>query len=236
MPRENPIQPGQAFHLPAAQQANVANLLKVLSSKKATEALKEIGKTKDSTWDSINDSIKGLNNFIDKGGFASIKDSIQTTVDLQVADIFSPLRNEITTLISENQFVREVLTKFSNELTQFIADNPIGATVGAMGGQIASMFLPGGPILIAIGALIGSAIEAFINQIGSMTEERMIETLEKGVEIFGDSDFGRRLAAMLALLEENQYTGQWAGYTPRERTRLLAEEQDRRTGGIDQFF
>ena len=54
---KDPMQPGQAFHLPAAQQANVKNLLKVLGSKPATEALKEIGKTKDSAWKDIKESI-----------------------------------------------------------------------------------------------------------------------------------------------------------------------------------
>ena len=205
---KEPIRPGQTFHLPAAQQANMDSLLKVLSSKKATDALTEIGRTKDSTWDNIKDTVVGLNDLVRAGG-------IQGTIQTQIDAILSPFKNEINQLITEALSpIKDIMTDINNELSTFIAENKVGAAIGGIAGQIAGMFLPGGPILIAVGALFGASIEAFLSGMGTLTDERIAETLERGVEKFGDSDLGRRLQEMLNILEREQRAA------PLERFRL----------------
>lgn len=202
---KEPIRPGQTFHLPAAQQANMDSLLKVLSSKKATDALTEIGKTKDSTWDNINETVVGLNDLVRAGG-------IQGTIQTQIDAILSPLKNEMNTLISEALApIKEQVQDIWNELSTFISDNKTGAAIGGIAGQIAGMFLPGGPILIAVGALFGAAIEAFFGRIGTLD---VFKTLEKGAEAFAGTDLGDRLGSMLDILEEERRA------PPLERFRL----------------
>lgn len=154
------IQPGQAFHLPASQEKNMANLIKVLGTKQATEALTELARTTPDTWADIKESTSNLNKFMELGGAAVIIEGFKETIDLQIQDALSPLTNEINQLLADALApFDEMLNNIFNELGQFVAENAKGALVGAIGGQIASMFLPGGPILIAIGAIVGAALE-----------------------------------------------------------------------------
>ena len=189
MPKEPDIIPGQAFHLPAVQDVNIDNLLKIFGSKEATAALTELAKTESETWTDIKDSITKLNDFIMEGGAAKIIDDFKETVDLQIADAlsdftneikqaiadtFSPLKEAISTITNDiTQFISEelatalepVLTAIGNmavELSNYILSNPTGAIIGGTAGAIAGLFLPGGAILVAIGALIGSIIEDII--------------------------------------------------------------------------
>lgn len=134
-----PIKPGQAFHLPAAQQANMDNLLKVFSSKKATDALTEIGKTKDSMWMDIRGSVEGLNEFVLKGGITSIKETIKTQID----ELFSGLTNEVNQILADllsETGLKEQINIITNEFAQLIGtlfaeDSPLGkAARGILGG------------------------------------------------------------------------------------------------------
>lgn len=201
---KEPIKPGQTFHLPAAQQANMDNLLKVLSSKKATDALTELGKTKSSTWDNIKETIVGLNDLVRVGG-------IQGTIETQVDAILSPFKNEMNQLITEAlNPIKDIMTDINNELSTFIADNKTGAAIGGIAGQIASQFLPGGPILIAIGGLFGAAVQAFFSRIGTLDTMKL---LEEAADRFG-GDLGDRLNEMLAFLERQEALANQGGGSP----------------------
>ena len=227
---KEPIQPGQAFHLPATQQANVDSLLKILGNKKATEALKELGKTDASTWGDIKESVSGLNDFVSAGGIGKILESFQETVDLQIADALSPFKNEINTLITEALSpLDDLLTDINNELSSFISDNQTGAAIGGIAGQIASMFLPGGPILIAVGALFGAAIQAFINSIGTLDPFKILDV---AAEKFKGSNLGDRLEAMLDIMEEELRDPTIFS----ARIRAFAAQQNRFDGGGIQLF
>lgn len=145
------------------QATNMSNLLKVLGSKKATEALMEIGKTRPSTWTEISDSVVGLNDFVAAGGAKSIIEGFKETVDLQITAALTPFKNEIDQLIVDAlNPIKEIVTDIFNELSTFVSENKVGAAIGGIAGQIASLFLPGGPLLVAMGALIGAAVEEII--------------------------------------------------------------------------
>lgn len=171
MPKDVDIRPGQKFHQPAAQEANLTNLLKILSKKEATETLTAIAKVDKSTWSDINESVSGLKDFVYAGGLSTITQQIQDTIRLQIEDVLAPLTNEINQMIVDllNPLM-EKLTPLINDLAQFIADNKEGAMVGSIVGGVAGLFLPGGPVLVALGALIGSALQAFFESVGGITE------------------------------------------------------------------
>lgn len=137
---KDPMQPGQAFHLPAAQQANMNSLLKIFSSKKATEALTELGKTKDSAWSDIAETVVGLNEFVLKGGLASIKETFKTQIDA----ILSPLTNEVNQIVADllsDTGLKEQINIITNEFAQLIGtlfaeDSPLGKTTRAILGGL----------------------------------------------------------------------------------------------------
>ena len=160
MPKDVDIIPGQAFHLPAAQQKNLTTLLEVFSKKEATEAIKAIGKTDKSTWKDISDSITGLNDFVSAGGIKGMMESLKKTSDLQIAEALSPFKNEIDQLLTEQlQPVKDLIINISNEVGDFITENKVGATIGGIAGSVISYFLPGGPVWVTLGSVVGAAIE-----------------------------------------------------------------------------
>ncbi len=190
--RDVDIKPGQEFHLPAAQEKNIDNLLKIFGKKEATEALTEMAKTKASTWTDIKDSITGLNDFVAVGGATTIIAGFKETVDLQIADALSPLTNTINQLLIDALApVLEKLTTIINDLAAFILRFPTGAVVGGVVGGIASLFLPGGVIvgslLVAIGAVVGAAIENFFNLEGNLLPSWTEEQWAAAEAIWGPS-------------------------------------------------
>ena len=160
MPRDVDIQPGSTFHLPAAQQANLSNLLKIFNKKEAVEAIKAIADTDKETWTNIKDSVIGLNEFVSTGGFRGILESLKETSDLQIAEALSPLKNEIDQLLTEQlQPVKDLINNITNDLGDFITENKVGATIGGIAGSVISYFLPGGPVWVTLGSVVGAAIE-----------------------------------------------------------------------------
>lgn len=178
MPRDVDIQPGGAFHLPAAQQANMENLLKIFGKKEATDALKALAKTDKTTWTKIKDVTSDLNEIVSAGGTGAVVRSFEDTINLQIEQLLSSLKNEINQLITDALTpINAIVTDIFNELGRFVAENKVGAGIGGIVGSIAAMFLPGGPLLTAIGAIIGAGIE------------QLISILEPGVEgsrVFGE--------------------------------------------------
>ena len=73
IPKDVDIQPGQEFHEPAAQQANLNNLLNIFGKPETTEALGEIAKIEKNTWKDIKETTKGLAELALRGGISSIK-------------------------------------------------------------------------------------------------------------------------------------------------------------------
>ena len=153
MPREPEIQPGQAFHLPAAQQKNMESLLKVLSKKEATDALTELGKIKSDTWTDIKDSVIGLKDFVVGGGISTIKEEIRQVLNEEVTGIMSPLLNEFQPLFSLFYdaiepilpLIQDVVTWIVNVLKpviQWIADT-LGAIIEFLtSGETAATLIP----------------------------------------------------------------------------------------------
>ncbi|GAH70479.1 unnamed protein product, partial [marine sediment metagenome] len=91
-------------------------------------------------------------------------DRIVTAVNLKIGELFSPLQNEITTLVNTAlQPFLDDLVIIVNDLTAFIGEGAEGALIGGVIGGIASLFLPGGIILVAVGAIVGSALEQWFN-------------------------------------------------------------------------
>jgi len=163
MPKEPEIQPGQAFHLPAAQQKNLTTLLGVLNKKEATEAITAIGKMDRGMWSDARITIEGIKSIVEAGGLGAITESFMETIKLQIEDMLSPLTNEINQLIGEVMApIKVLLNDIINNLSQFIASNSEGGAIGGIAGQILGMFLPGGKLLVIIGALIGAAIQQLI--------------------------------------------------------------------------
>ena len=163
MPREPEIQPGSAFHLPAAQEKNVGNLMKIFSKKEATDALTEMAKVKASTWTDIKDTVGDLKALAGVGGVGTIISSFTETIKLQIENLLSPIQNEINQAIADQLApLMTLLSGVINDLSQFLSDNKTGAGIGGIAGEIAAMFLPGGKLLVALGALIGAAIQQLI--------------------------------------------------------------------------
>ena len=209
-------------NLPTNQNNSMTNLLKVLNSKKATAALTAIGKTKDSTWNNIEQTVVGLNELVRAG-------SIQETLETQVSAILSPFKNEINQLMTDALApLQTLMTDINNEISTFIADNKTGAAIGGIAGQIAGMFLPGGPILIAVGALFGAAIEELFSRIGTLD---VVKTVQDAADTFAGTDFGDRMARLLDLLEEEQRDP-----VSRLAIRRFVEGQESGIRGINLFF
>ena len=232
------IQPGQAFHLPAAQQKNFNNLLKIFSKKEATEALTALAKTKPSTWVDFNESIGMLNRFIELGGGLAFGETIGRTIKLQIESVLSPLTNEINQMIITAFIpINELLNTIVNELTTFIASNPAGSTIGGVLGGIASLFLPGGPILVAIGALIGAAIEALFGWLSTLLAGTLPDPFVPAGNVVGapivDPNlqvavlryFGGDAAAMFAAFRNSGYSNFY------EWLQMLAD-----SGVLDEFY
>lgn len=187
MPREPEIQPGSAFHLPAAQEKNVTSLIKVLGKKEATDALTEMAKVKPSTWTDIKDTVGDLKALAGVGGVGAILSSFTETIKLQIENLLSPIQNEINQAIADQLApLMTLLSGVINDLSQFLSDNKTGAGIGGIAGEIAAMFLPGGKLLVAIGALIGAAIQQLIEWIianmmplNEILEESLATVLEE---------------------------------------------------------
>ena len=164
MPRDVDIQPGSTFHLPAAQQANLSNLLKIFNKKEAVAAIKAIGDTDKETWTNIKDSVIGLNEFVSAGGIKGMLESLKKTSDLQIADALAPFKNEINQLLTTQlQPIKGLIVDITNELGTFITENKAGATAGGIAGSVLSYFLPGGPVWVTLGSVVGAAIEWWLN-------------------------------------------------------------------------
>lgn len=164
MPKDVDIIPGQAFHLPAAQQKNLTTLLEVFSKKEATEAIKAIGKTDKNTWKDINASIIGLNDFVSAGGIKGMMESLKKTSDLQIADALAPFKNEINQFLTTSlQPIQGLIVDITNELGTFITENKAGATAGGIAGSVISYFLPGGPVWVTLGSVVGALIQYWLS-------------------------------------------------------------------------
>ena len=162
MPRDVDIQPGSTFHLPAAQDKNIQNLLKIFGKKEATQALTEMAKVDKSTWGDIRSTVSDLKQISALGGRSNIIAGFKATVDLQIESLFSSFTNEVDQLIADALSpIQELINDIVNDLSQFISDNAVGAGVGGIVGGVAALFLPGGPLLVALGALVGATIEAW---------------------------------------------------------------------------
>lgn len=219
MPREPEIMPGQTFHLPAAQQKNFENLLKIFSKKEATKALTEMAKVDKSTWQDIQSTVSDLKQISALGGISTILSSFGKTVELQIQDFLSPLTNEINQLMTDALLpIKGLINDIINDLSQFIADNAPGATVGGIVGGVAALFLPGGPILVAIGALIGASIEALFGWLrdlmaGTLPDPFVPNPLPVGPPIVGPDlqvavfeYYGGDIQAMYRAFRESGFT------------------------------
>lgn len=133
MPREPEIQPGSTFHLPAAQEKNIGNLMKIFSKREATDALTAIGKMDKDTWGSVKDTVIGLGSFVAKGGISTFKDEIRQVINNEVTGIMSPILNEFQPLFSlfykaiepVLPLIQDVVTwivSFLKPIIQWIAD------------------------------------------------------------------------------------------------------------------
>lgn len=164
MPKDVDIQPGQAFHLPAAQEKNVNTLLKIFSKKEATAALTEMAKVDKSTWENIQSTVSDLRDISALGGVSNIVQSFRETIELQIQRITTPLTNEVNQLIiAALAPIETILTDIFNNLSTFIAANSVGGAIGGIAGSIVGEFLPGGQLWAVIGALIGAGIQQLID-------------------------------------------------------------------------
>ena len=153
MPREPEIQPGSAFHLPAAQQKNLTTLLGVLGKKEATEAITAIGKMDKGMWSDVRDTVIGLKDFAIGGGISTIKEEIRQVLNEEVTGIMSPLLNEFQPLFSLFYdaiepilpLIQDVVTWIVNVLKpviQWIADT-LGAIIEFLtSGETAATLIP----------------------------------------------------------------------------------------------
>ena len=153
MPREPEIQPGQAFHLPAAQNKNIDNLLKIFGKKEATDALTELGKMDKNTWKDVKDTVIGLKDFVVGGGISTIKEEIRQVLNEEVTGIMSPLLNEFQPLFSLFYdaiepilpLIQDVVTWIVNVLKpviQWIADTLRAIIEFLTSGETAATLLP----------------------------------------------------------------------------------------------
>lgn len=162
MPLDN-LLPGQSSEsFPSIQEKNLQHLIKVLGTKQATDALREIGDVDKETWKNIKDSIIGLNEFISLGGISSVGSQLKDVIELQFDAFLAPLKNELNQLLIDAFGpILEKLTPLMNDLAQFIADNPTGAIVGGVVG----LFLPGGQVTTLLMAIFGSLLQEFLQSI-----------------------------------------------------------------------
>ena len=149
------------------QNRNLGDLLRIFGSKQATDALKEMAKVKASTWTDIKDTVSDLSTLSTGGGTGAIISSFRDTVELTIAQQFSPLSNEVNQLITDwiTTNITPILNTIISDLTNLVSDNSAGGLIGGIVGSVASIFLPGGPILVAIGSIIGAGIEAGIKEV-----------------------------------------------------------------------
>lgn len=160
MPRDVDIQPGQSFHLPAAQEKNIGNLMKILNKREVTDALKKIGSIDAETWININSSVSTLKDVIDLGGASVVvgdfKDHVKTVLLDNIDLAIAPLKNELSVIISEYLApVYEIVNDIGNDMGGLISDYKTGAFWGAMIGSI------WGEYATLFGGIAGAAIQAW---------------------------------------------------------------------------
>ena len=122
IPRDVDIQPGQEFHEPAAQAANIDNLLKIFGKKESTEALEEIAKIEKNTWKDIKETTKSLADFALGGGISALKGEITTIVQENVQGALGPLYNELQPIINEVMRAIEPLMPFIVDIVKWATD------------------------------------------------------------------------------------------------------------------
>ena len=127
MPKDVNIQPGQSFHLPAAQEKNVDSLLKILSKKEATDALKGLGDMDSETWGAMNSTVSTLKEVIELGGssvvFQDLKTWVEEIIMGQINLALAPLKNELSHITNTMlQPMYDWLNDITNDLAKFISD------------------------------------------------------------------------------------------------------------------
>ena len=166
MPRDVDIQPGSTFHLPAAQDKNIDNLLKIFGKKEATDALTAMAKTPPDMWVDISNMTSNLRDIVMAGGLSKMVASLEEALSLKIEEITSPIINEINTAMAIILApIEEQLATVFNDLSGFIAENPTGGAIGGIVGGVAGLFLPGGQIWGILLALVGAALEAFFTDL-----------------------------------------------------------------------
>lgn len=160
MPKDVEIAPGQTFHLPAAQQANVDNLLKILNKKEATDALKGLGEIDTESWVNMNSTVSTLKEIIDLGGASvvvgDIKEHIKQVLLDNINEAIAPLKNELSAIITDHLVpIYNILNDVTQDLIPFLNDYKTGAFTGALVGSI------WGEGTMILGGIMGAALEAF---------------------------------------------------------------------------
>lgn len=122
IPRDVDIQPGQEFHEPAAQAANIDNLLKILGTKQSIEALTTISEVDKNTWKDISTTVTSLKDFALGGGISVFKDEVSTMIQENIQGALGPLYNELQPIINEVMRAIEPLMPFIIDIVKWATD------------------------------------------------------------------------------------------------------------------
>lgn len=160
MPKDVDMKPGQTFHLPAAQQKNIGNLMNILQKKEATDALKGLGKIDKESWVNMALTIHTLKEIVDLGGASivvgDIKEHVKSVIEANVGLALAPLKNEISVMMTDALGpIYNIINDIGSDLGDLVTDYKDGAFWGALAGSY------WGDYAVMAGAILGAGLQAW---------------------------------------------------------------------------
>ena len=129
----------------------------------AKEFMEFSSKIKEKEWKAMTITIKALKDLGSVEVIEGFSTSILDAIKLKSEELFTPLKNEVITMINDAlKPVLDLLNPVVNNLTEMIGDNAAAGTIGGIAGAVLGGFV-GHP---AIGAMIGAIITSALNEWG----------------------------------------------------------------------